>query len=104
MELHHFHVAHLRARTIGHRNPITGGDIRISGELIDLARTAGSEDHHVAGQRLDSAGLSVEHVQPEHAVILRAQGAEPQLGTGDEVDREVVFEHHHLGRAGDGAQ
>ena len=104
MELDHLHVAHFGAGAIGHRDAIAGRDIRIRRELIDLAGPAGGEDDGIGGNRLDASGLGVEDVETEDTVIGRTDRAGAEFGSGDQVDRKVVLEHHDFGRAGDGAE
>ena len=96
MELDHFHVAYFGSRTIGHRDTIAGCDIGVGRELIDLAGTTGSQDDGIGGKRLDASGLRVEHMQPENTVFGGADRTGAELGAGDEVDCEMMFEHHHL--------
>ena len=104
MELHHLHVAYFGARTVRHRDAVTRGDIGIRRELIDLAGSASGEDDGMGGKRLDASGLRVEHMQPEDTVFGGADRTGAELGAGDEVDREVMLQHHDLGGAGDGSE
>jgi len=94
MELHHLHVTDFGARTVGHRDTVAGSDVGIGGELVDLSGTTGGQDHGIGRKRLDPAALGVEHVEAENTVFGGADGTRSELGASDEVNGEVMFEHH----------
>ena len=96
MKLDHLHVAYFGSRAIGHRNAVAGSDVGISRELVDLSGTTGSQNHGIGRKRLDATSLGIEHVESEDAIIGGADRARSEFGAGDEVDGEVVLEHHHL--------
>ena len=102
MELDHLHVPHLRAGAVGHGHAVTGGDVRIRRELVDLAQASGGEDDHLGRHRRDDPLARVEHVDAEHPVLRPAhldRGVE--FGARDEVDRQVMLEHPDARGVGD---
>src|SRR5574340_1526643 len=92
MELDEFHVGHPAAGAPAHRDAVAGRSIGIGGVQVDLAGAAGCEDCMLRRNGIDCSGYGIEHVTAVTAVV-----GQPQFGTGDEIDRVVVFEQSDIG-------
>ena len=80
MKLDHLHITHFGPGTIGHRDAITGRDVGISGELIDLSHAAGGQNNREGRERLHSARLGVQDVQAIDAIVGRTHLAATEFG------------------------
>jgi hypothetical protein len=75
-----------RAHPIGHGDAVTGGDVRVGGIAIDLARATGSEHGDRRRVGANPVGLDIEHVGP------KATGAAVDFAPAEQIDGVVVFE------------
>src|SRR5216117_1830968 len=68
MKLDELHVGDGRASAVSHRHTIAGRDVGIGRVEINLATTAGRQQHYGRDEGLDFASLVVEDVNAQTAV------------------------------------
>ena len=96
VELHHLHVADLRARAPRHGDAVASGDVGVAGVLVDLADAAGGEDDRARAHGPDLAGLRAQQIGADHAVL----AALVQKARGHQIDQQrVLADMQPLGRA-----
>ncbi len=91
MKLHEFHISHPATGSPGHGNTVAGRGVRIGGVKINLAGTAGGERHRPGGYRFNTFMFAVENVRAYAAVLAI------RIGSGDQVECNVVVEQRHPG-------
>ena len=92
VKLVEFHIGDTTAGTPGHGNTITTGGIRVTGIQVHLAGTAGGE-HHVAGHKsLYRLLVTIQHIGTDTAIVCQAE-----LGAGNQVNGDVVFQQRDVG-------
>ncbi len=69
VELHELHVGDPAAGAPGHGDAVAGGHVRVAGVEVDLAGTAGGEDHAAGDQGHDLSRAPVQHVGADTAVF-----------------------------------
>src|SRR5579859_1986849 len=87
VELHELQVPHAATGAPGHGDAVAGGTVRVAGVEVNLVGATGGQ-HHVAGRH--GLHFLLPAVQEIGAVAARLRQAE--LGGGDEVHGDVVFE------------
>lgn len=87
VKLDEFHVGDAAASAPAHGDAVAGGDIRVAGVQVDLARAAGGEHGKAAGDGDDLVGVAIQNIAAEALIVI-----ESQLVAGDQVDRDMVFE------------
>ncbi|EXI69489.1 MAG: hypothetical protein AW07_04232 [Candidatus Accumulibacter sp. SK-11] len=92
MELDELHVRNPAAGAPRHRNAVTGRGVGVGRVEVDLARSAGSEQRAAGAEGQDLAVAAVQHVSTMAALIVAAE-----LGTGDQIDRDVILENADVG-------
>jgi hypothetical protein len=75
-----------------HGDAVAGGDVRVTGVEVDLARTAGGECHERREEGVDLTGVQVEDVSAKAEIT-----AQTELAGRDEVHGDVVLEDVHVG-------
>ncbi len=96
MELDEFHVGDARPGAPAHGDPVAGGDVRVGGVQVHLARAAGGEDGRARRDRPHVPCADVEHVGAERPV---GAACVAQLARCDKVDRDVPLEDLDVGVA-----
>ena len=94
VELDELHVGDRCAGTPAKRHSITGGGVGIGCVEIDLAAAAGGKDHAVRAEHAHLTGFFLEHIGPQRAVL----GHRAELGSGDHIDHEMIFQDGDAGR------
>ncbi|MCY1286104.1 hypothetical protein D9M68_372120 [compost metagenome] len=87
MELVEFQVADPAAGAPGHGDAVAAGAVRVAGVEVDLRRAAAGQHGEARAEGVDLVGGAVQHVGAQAALAGQAQ-----LGLGDQVDGDALFE------------
>ena len=90
VKLHEFHIGDPGARPVGHRDPVSGGDVGIGRDEVHLAGPAGRQDDEFCPEGVDFIVENIQDVSPEALIGLRFFSA-GKVGFQDQVDGDVVF-------------
>lgn len=88
MELDELHVGDGGTGAIGHGDSVAGRDVGVGGIEVDFAAASGGEEDDGGEEGGDGIGIAVEGVGTEATILAWAA----EFVTGDEVDREMIFE------------
>ena len=86
MKLHELHVRHPAAGAPRHRDAVAGGDIRVAGVQVDLARSAGGERGEARAEGTYAVALDVQQIGAETGL------AAIRVAAVDQVDGDMVLE------------
>ena len=88
VELDELHVGNGSPCAPSHSQPVAGRGIRVGRVEIGFSATTSGENDAVGAEDFNLLTSLIENVGTQHAVF----GRRPELGGGDEVDGEMVFE------------
>ncbi len=92
VELDELHVRHPAAGAPGHRHAVAGSGVGVGGVEVNLAGAA-RRQHRLAGaQGQHAIADDVQHVGAQASIA-----RQPEFCGGDQVDRDVAFEHGDVG-------
>src|SRR5215471_1686372 len=96
MELDELHVGNRGPCSKSHRDPVSGGDVRISGIEVNFPTTARCQERDRGGEGFHLSSYLVQHVNAEAAVLTRLA----QFLTRHEIDSQMIFENADIGLFG----